>query len=319
MFAVGCSRQSEFNSMEGIVWHTSYHITYRGPVSLRDSVTAIFGQVESSLSVFRAGSLVSRINESDSALTVDAPFIAVYNMSKKVNHASGRMYDPTLSPLITAWGFGKGHAVVPADTLRVDSILEFVGLAKTRIEDSRLYKDDPRIQFNFSSVAKGYGCDAIGEMFERNGVYDYMVEIGGEIKVGGVSPRGSNWYVSIDRPVLSDSAEIHISQEVISVSGVGIATSGNYRNFHREGDRMFAHTISPLTGRPVQTDVLSVTVIAPTAAEADAFATACMACGSEKAAVMARNYDLPMMMVLSDSSVWTNPHFNRLIRKTDRP
>jgi len=311
--SLSCSRSSDFRSVEGIVWNTSYHISFRGPQSLEDSIGRVLNEVEMSLSVFNPNSLVSLVNASDSAVTVDSAFEKVYELSRKVNVASDGMYDPTLSPLITAWGFGKGHSVVPRDTMNVDSILRFVGIPKTHLQKHRIVKDDPRIQFNFSSVAKGYGCDAIGEMFERNGVHDYMIEIGGEVKVAGYSPRGSLWNISVDRPILSDSLEIHESQEIIAVSGVGVASSGNYRNFHRDGERTFAHTISPVTGRPVQTDVISVTVVAPTAMEADAFATACMAAGSEKSAEMSRRFNLPVMMVLSDSSVWTNPMFNRLV------
>lgn len=313
-FLTGCAAHDGWHQAEGMVWNTVWHLTYRGPADLEDSVAQVFSEVELSLSVFNPRSLVSQLNGVDS-LEVDQHFVKVYDVSHHINVVSGGMYDPTLSPLITAWGFGKGHKVMPADTLRLDSILEFVGFDKTYRDGMVVHKEDPRIQFNFSSVAKGYGCDAVAAMLARNGVENYMIEIGGEIKVGGCSPRGGKWNVSVDRPVLSDSVVIHESQSVISVSGVGIATSGNYRNFRKEGGQILAHTISPRTGRPVQTDVVSATVVAPTAMEADAVATACMAVGSEKAIAMQGELNFPMMLVLADSSVWASPNFAPLLLK----
>lgn len=295
---------------EGMVWNTVYHITYQGDESLTDSVMRVLNEVGESLNVFDKGSLVSRVNDSDS-LAVDRHFASVYNMSRLMNGASDGMFDPTLSPLITAWGFGPGHKV-SADTVAVDSILVFTGLDKTRLQGDILVKEDPRIQFNFSAVAKGYGCDMVAEMLRRNGVENYLVEIGGEIAVGGKSPSGDSWKISIDRPVESDSTIVHDASAVISVTNAGIATSGNYRNFRKEGGKTFGHTISPKTGRPVTTDVISATVIAPTSMEADAAATACMAAGSEisKDILTALRYE--GMLILSDTTVFMTSGFKSL-------
>lgn len=301
---------SSYVMEDGMVWNTTYHITFKGSPHLRDSVMAILNDVGKSLDVFDSTSLVSRVNSADS-LRVDSHFIKVYNASRLVNVASGGMFDPTLSPLITAWGFGPGHKL-SADTLAIDSILEFVGIAKTRLVGDMIVKDDPRVQFNFSAVAKGYGCDEVANMFRRNGVYDYLVEIGGEIALSGKNPRGGKWKVSIDRPLQTDSTVSHDACGVIELTDAGMATSGNYRNYKKEGGKTFGHTISPLTGRPVATDVISATVIAPTAMEADAAATACMASGSEKSKAMLRQLRFEGMLILSDSSIWTTPKFSSL-------
>lgn len=294
---------------QGMIWNTTYHITYRGPENLSDSILPALNEVSHSLSIFEKESLVNEVNARDTT-SVDNHFKAVYLTSVKMHQASGGLFDPTLSPLITAWGFGPGHTV-SADTTAIDSILATVGLKKTHLEGNTLIKDDIRTQFNFSAVAKGYGCDMVAEMLRRNGVDDFMVEIGGEIALGGKSPKGGDWKISIDRPVVTATEEIHDACAIIEVSDRGIATSGNYRNFHREGGRIFGHTVSPLTGRPTETDVISATVIAPTAMEADAAATACMASGSTSAIEMLKKLGLEGMLILGDS-VWMSPGFNAI-------
>ncbi|MDE6297874.1 MAG: FAD:protein FMN transferase, partial [Muribaculaceae bacterium] len=301
-------------SEEGMVWNTQFHITFKGPSTLKDSILSVLEEVGHNLSVFDSTSLVSKVNRRNSTV-VNRDFIAVYNMSKKINQLTDGMFDPTLSPLITAWGFGPGHKI-SSDTLKVDSILKFVGLNKTSLNDSVLIKENRKIEFNFSAIAKGYGCDRVAEMFKRNGVTDFLIEIGGEIVASGISPHNSNWNISIDRPVISSSEIIHDSQVIISFTDMGLATSGNYRNYHESGSSRYGHTISPVTGRPIQTDVLSATVLAPSSMEADALSTSFMALGSKKASELTLRLKLPVMLILSDS-VWFSPEFEKLIVKQD--
>lgn len=299
---------------EGIIWNTTYHITFKGPETLRDSVVATLAEVGRSLNVFDKNSLVSEVNASGKA-RIDRHFMNVYEASLRVNELSDGMFDPTLSPLITAWGFGPGHEA-NADTVAVDSILRFVGITKTRISGDSILKDDARTQFNFSAVAKGYGCDAVAEMLRRNGVNHYLVEIGGEIALGGRNPEGGNWRISVDKPVQTDSTEIHDAVSVVELTDAGIATSGNYRNFRKENGKTFGHTISPVSGRPVATDVISATVIAPTAMEADAMATACMAAGMEKSKEMLESAGMEGMLIRQDSSLWMTEGFREMTQAT---
>lgn len=306
-FSLSSCDSGKYRHCEGLVWNTSYHITYKGPEELSDSVLTVLNRVGESLNVFNKSSLVSKVNSSGST-AVDRLFIKVYEESVRINRISKGMFDPTLSPLITAWGFGPGHQL-SSDTVKIDSIRSFVGIGKTRLDNGVLYKEDVRTQFNFSALAKGLGCDEVAEMFRRNGVTDFMVEIGGEIALGGESPRRGPWKISIDKPIESDSLEIHDSGMIIAITDRGIATSGNYRNFHREGGNTFGHTISPVTGRPAMTDILSATVIAATAMEADAAATACMAAGSEVAKEIVTSIGVDAMLILSDSTIWLTPGF----------
>ena len=313
----GCGRSGngdsrEYQNAEGMIWNTTYHVTYNGGSELKDSIMQVLNKVGASLNVFDETSLVSRVNVSDST-AVDTDFIRVYVESVKVNRLTDGAFDPTLGPLIEAWGFGKGHKAT-GDTARIDSLMKFVGIDKTRLSMDTLVKDDSRIRFNFSAIAKGYGCDCVGEMLQRNGVEDWLVEIGGEISCRGKSPEGGKWRVSIDRPVMQKDRILHDSQCVVEVTDAGIATSGNYRNLQSdEKGQYYGHTISARTGRPARTDVISATVIGRTAMESDALATAFMAMGADDVKRLNKSTRLSVMLVLADSTVWYSGQFEKLM------
>lgn len=313
----GCGRSGngdsrEYQNAEGMIWNTTYHVTYNGGSELKDSIMQVLNKVGASLNVFDEKSLVSRVNINDST-AVDTDFIRVYVESVKVNRLTEGAFDPTLGPLIEAWGFGKGHKAT-GDTARIDSLMKFVGIDKTRLSMDTLVKDDSRIRFNFSAIAKGYGCDCVGEMLQRNGVEDWLVEIGGEISCRGKSPEGGKWRVSIDRPVMQKDRILHDSQCVVEVTDGGIATSGNYRNLQSdEKGQYYGHTISARTGRPARTDVISATVIGCTAMESDALATAFMAMGADDVKRLNKSTRLPVMLVLADSTVWYSGQFEKLM------
>lgn len=310
LFGQSSCRKEGYQKNEGVIWNTLYHITYESDKDLSDSIINVLNGVSKSLSVFEEGSLVNRVNKTDS-IEIDELFAKVYNKSVEINRLSGGMFDPTVSPLVTAWGFGPGHSI-SADTARIDSLLVFVGINKTRLKENIFIKDDPRIEFNFSAIAKGLGCDEVGRMFRRNGVTNYMVEIGGELAISGKSPSGKDWLISIDAPTDENSENNHDSYLVIAVTDCGIATSGNYRNFHETDQGRISHTISPLTGHPEQSDVLSATIVASSCMEADGIATACMAMGSEGARKLLTENNIEGMLILSEG-VWQTPGFEKLV------
>ncbi len=307
----GCGGGHSYIHTEGLIWNTSYHVSYEGEPELADSIVRVLEEVGKSLSVFDPESLVSKLNASDS-IKADGALLRIYETSCRIHKESGGMFDPTLSPLITAWGFGKGHKPT-ADTLKIDSLLHLTGIGRTRLTDGWICKPTRAMQFNFSAIAKGFGCDAVGNMLRRNGVRNYIVEIGGEVLTHGKGAGGRKWRVSIDRPVSDAKGYGHVSQNVMEVSEAGIATSGNYRNFQRVSGKSFGHTISPVTGRPVETDLISATIVAATAMEADAYATACMAMGGAAAKTMVRKAGVGAMLIYMDSTVWINDAMRKLI------
>lgn len=311
----GCSRGEKYIRMEGMIWNTTYHITYKGPEELKDSVLPVLNQVSQSVSVFEESSIVSRLNKSDS-IKADLHFLTLYDASRRINELSKGSFDPTVSPLIDAWGFGKGHKVT-GDTVAIDSILNFIGIEKTYRNGDWIIKNDKRTQFNFSAIAKGYGCDAVGKMFIRNGVENFMVEIGGELCLKGNSPSGKKWQIAVDAPTedKNPGEEVGI---ILSLTDVGVATSGNYRNYREEGGRKIAHTISPKTGRPLLGDILSSTVIASTCMEADGIATACMASNLSDAKELLDKTGVEAMLILPDT-IWETKGFSKFISGVEEP
>ena len=276
-----------YQRLEGFTFHTVYHITYQGTADWHDSIRVLFGEVDASLSMFNPESVIARMNAGDTAVRADDHFRRVFRTAQVVSGRTGGAFDMTVAPLVNLWGFGFKNrgTVTDAD---VDSLLRYVGWQGVELTpDGRLVKAHAETVLDASSIAKGYACDVVARFLERHGCTDYMVEVGGEIALRGVNPQGRPWGVGINRPTpdAPDGAQPEAPrlEGVLHLTGGGIATSGNYRNFYYEGGRRYAHTIDPATGRPVQHDILSATVIAPDCMTADAYATAFMVMGSQRA------------------------------------
>lgn len=306
---IGCSPK-EVRHFDGMVWNTMYHITYESDTDLSDSILYIFDEIDSSLSPFNQNSVVSAVN-TNTSLDVDRHFQRVYEASRRINEESGGAFDPTLAPIIRAWGFGQGHEV-SADTLYIDSLLNLVGIDKTELKGLKLTKSVPAIEFNFSAIAKGYGVDCVAEMLTRNRVDNFLVEVGGEIRASGLNPQGNSWTIGIDKP--SAEASVGESIEKIRIGNEAVATSGNYRNYHENNGKQFGHTISPQTGRPIATDVISATVIAPSCMQADALATSCMVLGSVEGLQLCNRLNVAVMMIKPDMSIVTNQAFSSYLK-----
>ena len=241
VFTIKPERKRWINN-SGITWNTEYNIKYCHHTNLSDSIISVLREMELSVSPFNKKSRITAINENRSD-TLDGYLSRLYDKSVEINRESGGAFDPTVSPLVNLWGFGY-EKTGKANRQAVDSILMFVGIDKTRKEGIRIVKSDGRTTFNFSAIAKGMGCDEVGKMLERNGVTDYIVEIGGEITAKGHNPKGQKWRISIDKPINANDTVIHHSAGIVEITNCGIATSGNYRNYHTDsaGNKV-AHTI----------------------------------------------------------------------------
>lgn len=281
-----CSNKNYNNS--GTVWGTTYHITYSASQDLSDSIIAVMNDIDRQFSMFLDSSAVSRINRNEDVI-VNNDFIKVFELSKRLSELSGGAFDPTVGPLTNLWGFGTTvFNSVPSQSA-IDSVLISVGIADCTILDNKVIKKNLDTRFDFSSIAKGYGVDAVGEMLARNGCTDFLVEIGGEILTRGRNPRGLPWKVQIDTP--KSDIDSHTAMTVIELPDAAVATSGNYRNYRESGGHRFGHTIDPHSGRPVETVTLSATVIAPDCATADGLATACMVMDASSALKMIESLD----------------------------
>ena len=212
--------------------------------------------------MFNPESVIARLNRNETDST-DALFQKMYAMALQVNRKTEGAFDITVGPLVNAWGFGFKQNSFP-DSARIDTLRQFVGMDLLTLTEGKLQKKYPEITLDASSIAKGLGVDLVAEYFERKGLNDYMVEIGGEVRAKGQSSKKRPWRIGIDRPEEDVTARNRRLQMIAGLSQGALATSGNYRNFYVHDGKKYAHTINPKTGYPVQTEVLSASVYAPT-------------------------------------------------------
>lgn len=270
-----------YHKNSGFIFGTSYNITYQSDRDYEDSIKAILDSIDYSLSPFNEKSIITAVNNNKN-VDVNDDFIKVFTLAKEVNKETSGAFDITVAPLVNVWGFGFKNGKFPTDE-EIDSIKSFVGFDKVRLEGRKVVKDDPRIMLDCSAIAKGYAVDKVADMLRGKGIKNFLVEIGGEIVVSGLNAQNHEWSIGITKPV-DDSLSVNSDlQMVMKITNRAMATSGNYRNYYIKDGHKYAHTISPTTGKPAESDMLSATVIAPTCAEADAYATAFMVIGKERA------------------------------------
>ena len=283
-----CTKQKQYFEESGSVFHTIYHIKYEGSEILTEKIDAEFQKFNLSLNPFNPNSIISKVNRNE-AVEADDWFIEVFNKAKEVSAHSEGIFDITCAPLVNLWGFGfsKMDSVTPQ---MIDSIKQFVGYQKVRLDGRKVVKDDSRILLNCSAIAKGYASDIIARLLEREGIENYMVEIGGEVTMKGVNQNGKCWRIGINKPEDDSTGIKNDIEEVVQLCKKGgVATSGNYRNYYVKDGKKYAHTIDPRTGYPSEQSILSATIVAEDCITADAYATAFMAMGLEKAREAAKN------------------------------
>ena len=301
-----------YQSEEGSIFGTVYHIKYQYKEDLHDSIIARLTAIDHSLSMFNPMSTVSCINRGES-MKADSLITCVWNMSRFISKETEGAFDPTVAPLVNIWGFGFKKRQIP-DKAIIDSLRDLVGWQRISIQEGHFCKEDPRIILDFSAVAKGFGVDHVANLFRNLGIQNFMVEIGGEIVAQGTNPKGDAWRIGINKPDDDSTGTNNDLQEVIEVRDGALATSGNYRNFYMEGGRKIAHTIDPKTGYPAQQSILSSTVKAPSCAMADGYATAFMVMGMERSQEFLKSHpQLQAYFIYADENgqyqTWHTPLF----------
>jgi thiamine biosynthesis lipoprotein len=260
---------------------TYYAVTYFSSdgKSYQTEVDSILKVVDQSVSMWAPNSLLSRINRNETGVIPDVILTDLVKRSGEIFEETGGAFDPTVGPLVNAWGFGFSGKM-KMDQHIVDSLLPLVGYQKITLDRS-IQKSDPRIQLDFNAIAQGYSVDLIGHFLEEKGIKNYLVDIGGEVTGKGIKPEGENWKVGIEKP--TDNASYGQGlKAIVRLHNRALATSGNYRKFYEENGIRYSHTIDPETGYPVKHSLLSVTVLAENCTDADAYATAFMVMGLEK-------------------------------------
>ena len=304
-------RQAPYQHDNGMIFGTVWQATYQCDSSMIHSIKKALQEVDASLSMFNPHSTISRINSGECMLT-DSLMRIVLCQAQQVSQATDGSFDVTVAPLVNAWGFGFRNSQLP-DSLQVDSLLQFVGWQGISLRGDTLVKRDSRMVLDMSAIAKGFGVDQVASLFRRHNVENFMIEIGGEIVVSGNNPKGKKWNIGVSKPVEDDKNTNNELQTTLQLTNCAMATSGNYRNYYISDDgRKLAHTIDPKTGYPVQHSILSSTVVAPTCSMADAFATAFMVMGLDKAQeVLTRHPELRAYFIYDKDGAyetWQSPN-----------
>jgi thiamine biosynthesis lipoprotein len=289
---IGCSRREAIR-IEGETMATTYHITYFHHQNFKKEIDSLLVVVNKSINNYDPSSEISVFNKSKSGSKFNSAFILV--KAKEVYDASGGAFDPTVMPLVNAWGFGPQKGPLP-DSVKVDSLRSIVGFNKVHFSNDSLWKTDPRTQLDFGGIGQGYGADVIANFLKSKGVENMFVELGGEgLAIGRNLETGKSWNVAV-----LDPEDLDRFKAYVALRDRSFTTSGSYYNYREVNGQRFAHTIDPTTGYPAQTTVLSVTVFAKDCTTADAWDTALMVMGHERAIeILKRHPELDAFIVYS--------------------
>ena len=315
-------RDVPFQTNKGFIFGTTYHATYQYDKDLNQEIIKALDRVDAEFSMFNKRSTVTRFNQSGK-ITATPMFANLLQLSKTIHQETNGAFDITVAPLVNAWGFGFKHQQLP-NQQQVDSLRRLMGMRYILInnEDGKTIVSTrhAHLMLDFSAIAKGYGSDVVADLMKRHGIKNYMIEIGGEIVASGLNEKRLPWKIGVTKPNDNKTEENEELQTVLNITNKAMDTSGNYRNFYYRGKKKFAHTIDPRTGYPVQHSLLSATVIANSCAEADAYATAFMVMGIERAKEVLKQHQELMAYFIyvghdGNNQVWFSPSLENKIVK----
>ncbi len=308
LFAVGCSRSEnvarETVSFEGGIMGTTYHITVVAELSdvasasTAEAIEHALKHVDGKMSTYKADSEISRLNQAPGGVYVplSAETFAMLQLALEINRETEGAFDITVGPLVNAWGFGPTALENPPTEEELAALRKLVGPDKIELDSltNSVRKSAKGVYCDLSAIAKGYAVDLVAELLKSRNLNAFMVEVGGEVRCSGLNAAGVPWNIAIEKPV----SEGRVLQEVVGLSYISLATSGNYRNFYEIDGKRISHTIDPATGKPVDHALASASVLHERCALADAYATAMMVLGPEKGMEVAERLKLPVMFVL---------------------
>jgi len=307
---------ADYAKIAGETMGTTYSVIYQGEEDYKGAIDSLLLAFNQEVSTYIPDAVISEFNQSERGIALTRfphyqLFLDNLEQSRAIVQATDGAFQPTLMPLINYWGFGytEKRAVTQVDSFRVDSLMNFVGLDLIQLGEDSLLKSRSGVQLDFSAIAKGFGVDLIGQLLEARGIENYFVEIGGEALGYGLSPRGDAWRVGISVP--RSGASLGEYAEVASLEDGAVATSGNYRNYYEVEGEKYGHTINPYTGFPEKNNLLSASVFAKDCATADAFATAFMVMGFEKAKAKVESLeDIEAYFIVGEADGTMQTHFS---------
>ena len=282
LILVGClsCKQPIVNTkLQGSIFGTYYRVTYASDINYTKQFDSLFYVINKSMSTYQVNSDISKLNRNE-AITVDEHFVKVFSASKAIYERTQGAFDPTIGAVVNAWDFGPEGKIIDLDSIKIDSLMNFVGFDKVKIEDNGIIKSEETF-IDFNAIAKGYAVDVVSDFLKHKGIENHLVDIGGELRASGINvERGGAWKVGVEDPNFDGTQSIN---RVVTLENKSMATSGTYRKFKIDeyGNR-YAHIINTKTGYPSETNLLSISVITNNCMTADAYATAFKTMGIEK-------------------------------------
>jgi FAD:protein FMN transferase len=308
---LACQARNTESELSGATQGTTYHIkvVLRAPgnpqvttESLRPQIEAVFSDIDLKLSNYRDDSEISRVNQQNTTqwLAVSPEIVELINIAQHVFERSDGCYDLTVKPLFDLWGFSKHQNRIPDDN-EIKQTLLHVGMNLLEVDSAgrRIRKKDPLLRIDLSSIAQGYTVDALSRLLEQQGIQNYLVEVGGEMKVKGRKANGNHWRVAVEKPT-PYTQEVQRVLDIHQQTGTAIMTAGTYRNFFEDKGQSYSHILNPKTGRPVTHHLLSVTVLHDDPTWADAWDTALLCVGEEQAKNIAEAEHLKALLISRD-------------------
>ncbi len=302
-FSIISKAQVEPIKIQGIAQGTTYHITYfdKRDRNLQPEIEKLLEDFDKSVSTYIPNSIISKINSNQKNVKVDKYFMACFKKAKEVWKNTNGAFDPTVYPLVNAWGFGPGKKE-KIEKEKIDSLLQFVGFDLIALKGKRIVKKDSRVALDFNAFAQGYSVDVVSDFLKSKNIASFIVEIGGEVYANGKKPNGDNWSIGIEKPIDNKTSQNPL-KAIAKLENLAIATSGNYRRFIIENGVKYAHHIDPKTGYPTKNNLLSASIFSKECISSDANATGILVMGLEKAKdFLSKHPELQAYLIYSDEN-----------------
>ncbi len=287
--------------LAGVAQGTTYHISYYDSQNrnLQPEIDQILQDFDLSVSTYNPKSIISKINRDEKRVKVDQYFKTCFKKAKEVWKNTNGAFDPTVYPLVNAYGFGPGRKMKIEKQI-IDSIMQFVGFEKIILKGNYIKKTDPRVGLDFNAFAQGYSVDVVSDYLKSKKITSFIVEIGGEVYASNLKPDNQPWTVGIEKPI-DNKEDTNPLKAVVKLENLAIATSGNYRRFIIEDGIKYVHHIDPKTGYPTKNNLLSASIFSKQCISSDANATGVLVLGLEKAKIfLAKHPELQAYLIYSD-------------------
>lgn len=281
--AYSCTKEPAYIENTGRAQGSTYQIKYLSPNGLdfEDDIVGLLQEIDLSMSTYIPNSLISQINKGDTTVKVDSAFEEVLKRSLEIAKETDGQFDPTIGPLVRFWGFGFDKVKTDINPDTISSLKSSTGYASIDFKNHTV-RIPKGFNIDFNAIAQGYTVDYLARFLEKENVEHYMVEVGGEVRAKGLNDKNDYWKIGVDKPQEQIDPNVRF-QFILTLKNRALATSGNYRKFwvDEETGIRYSHTIDPNSGYPARNRLLSVSLLADSTMDADAYATACMVKGIE--------------------------------------